>query len=110
MASYVDDLAIVAKDPLKLIKQLQSSPINFKLKGTAKIEDTVHLGCCFSRDQHGVLYMDHGCYVSNMEDMYEHRFGSKPKQTYQTPLESSDHPELDTSEFLDEEVIDYTNL
>ena len=40
---YVDDLAIVAKVPLTLIKQLQSSPINFKLKGTAKIEDTVHL-------------------------------------------------------------------
>ena len=52
----------------KLIEQLQSDPINFKLKGTAKIEDTVHLGCRFARDQFGVLYMDPGEYVSKMED------------------------------------------
>ena len=72
VASYVDDLCCCVMDPLKLIKQLQSDPINFKLKGTAKIEDTIHLGCRFSRDQHGIMYMDPGEYISKMEDAYIH--------------------------------------
>ena len=75
-------------DPIKLIEQLQSDPINFKLKSTAKIEDTVHLKCRFARDQFGVLYMDFGEYVSKMEDTYVHRFGEKPRQSVQCPLES----------------------
>ena len=50
--------------------------------------------------------MDHACYVSKMEDMYEERFGSKPKQTCQIPIDSGDHLELDASEFLDEEGIE----
>lgn len=100
---YIDDLAIVTKDPLKLIQQLPPKPNNFKLEGTTKIEDTVHLCCRFAQDQHGVLYTDPGCYVSKMEDMYVQSFKSKPKQTCQIPLDSGDHPELDVSEFLDEE-------
>ena len=49
--------------------------------------------------------MDPGEYVSKMEDAYVHRFGEKPKQLVQSPLESVDHPELDVSEFLDEDGI-----
>ena len=93
-------------DPIRLIEQLQSDPINVKLKGTGKIEDTVHLGCRFARNQFGVLYMDPGKYVSKTEDTYVHRFGEKPKQSVQSPLKSGDHPELDVSEFLDEDGIE----
>ena len=49
--------------------------------------------------------MDPGEYVSKMEDAYVHHFGEKPKQSVQSPLESGDHPELDVSEFLDEDGI-----
>ena len=36
-----------------------------------------------------------------MIDTYEKMFGSKPSQKCSSPLEHNDHPELDTSEFLD---------
>ena len=52
---YIDDLCAAVMDPIKLVDQLQSNPINFKLKGTSKIENTVHIGCRFARDQFGVL-------------------------------------------------------
>jgi hypothetical protein len=32
-------------------------------------------------------------------------FGSKPRTTFKSPLEKSDHPEMDTSDFLDQEGI-----
>ena len=36
-----------------------------------------------------------------MEEQYESLFGVKPKH-YASPLEENDHPELDESDFLDE--------
>ena len=38
IAMYVDDLCAAVMDPTKLIDQLQSDPINFKLKGRAKLK------------------------------------------------------------------------
>ena len=35
--TYVDDLCAAVMDPLKLIDQLQSDPINFKLNGNSKL-------------------------------------------------------------------------
>ena len=32
---------------------------------------------------------------------YEQHFGSKPSQKFSSPLEGGDHPEVDSSEFLD---------
>ena len=49
--------------------------------------------------------MDPREYASKMKDAYFHRFGEKPKQSVQSPLESRDHPKLDVSEFLDEDGI-----
>lgn len=40
-------------------------------------------------------------YINRMLDTYFRMFGSKPRQTYSSPLEKGDHPELDTSEELD---------
>ena len=50
--------------------------------------------------------MDPWEYISKMEDSYVHQFGEKPKQYVQSPLESGDHPELDASEFLNENGIE----
>ena len=44
-------------------------------------------------------------YLEKVFANYERMFGTKPKQNVMSPLESGDHPELDTSEFLDEEGI-----
>jgi hypothetical protein len=40
-----------------------------------------------------------------MGDTYERLFGCKPKQTYRSPLEKGDHPEMDTTELLDADGI-----
>ena len=36
-----------------------------------------------------------------MIDTYERMYGEKPSHKYSSPLEHNDHPELDTTEFLD---------
>ena len=103
MATYVDDLALCVKDLIKLLNQLQSEPFNFKLKGLQPIENAIHLGCKFARDQHGVLYMHPNQYISRIEDAYRHQFKDNPNTKVKSPLEPGDYPELDTSHFLDED-------
>ena len=44
-------------------------------------------------------------YVEKMIGTYEKYFGEKPKQNVTSPLEKGDHPELDTSDFLDSQGI-----
>ena len=39
-------------------------------------------------------------YVERFLGSYERLFGTKPRRTYQSPLEQNDHPEIDTSEEL----------
>jgi hypothetical protein len=41
-----------------------------------------------------------------MEDAYKQHFKESPNQKYRSPLVKGDHPELDTSEFLDQNDID----
>ena len=52
IATYVNDLILVTKEPLKLLAQLQAKPFNFKLKGSQPIDGAVHLGASFSRKEH----------------------------------------------------------
>ena len=104
VATYVDDLCIVAKDPIKLLDQLQGEPFNFKLKGSCPIEDTVHLGSGFSRDIDNVLTMNPKHYIDRMREAFNQRYpGEKIDQKIKSPPKPCDHPELDTSEFLDED-------
>ena len=98
VATYVDDLCIIAKEPEVLLQQLQSDPYNFDLKGSGKLN--FHLGCGFERDDDGTLAMDPSRYIDKMVQSYERMFGSKPTEKVQLPLEKGDHPELDTTEFL----------
>ena len=56
VATYVDDLCIVMKNPEEFLKILQSNPYNFKLKGSGPL--SFHLGCGFERDAKGTLCMD----------------------------------------------------
>ena len=106
VATYIDNLCTTVMEPLKLIEQLQSDQINFKLKSTANVEGTVYLGCRFAQHQIGLLYMEPGEYVSKIEDSYVHHFCIKPKQTVQSLSESGDHLELTVSERLDEDGIE----
>jgi hypothetical protein len=104
VATYVDDLCIIMEDPETFLKQLSSAPYNFKLKGSGEL--SFHLGCVFEWDSEGVLCMNPSWYIDKMEDAYKHHFKESPNQKHRSPLVKGDHPELDTSEFLDQDGID----
>jgi hypothetical protein len=95
---YVDDLAIVARNPKEITDILQNK-YGFKLKGTGPI--SFHLGMDFTRDSDGMMCIAPKKYVNKMMASYEQMFGTKPNQKFSLPLEKGDHPEMDDSEFLD---------
>ena len=95
---YVDDLAIVAKDPWEIVDVLERK-YKFKLKGTGPI--SFHLGMGFFRDEEGVLCLSPKRYIERMISTYVTLFGVKPSMKYSSPLEKGDHPETDDTEFLD---------
>ena len=99
IAVYVDDMCIASKTPQSIIDVFLKK-YNFKLKGTGPI--TFHLGMDFFRDHEGVLCIAPKKYIDKMMSQYEVLFGEKPKMSYYSPLEKNDHPELDTSELLDD--------
>ena len=98
---YVDDLEVASEDPKSILDQL-SKDHNFKLKGTGTI--SFYLGCGFSYDSDGVLCQTPRKFIEKIVDNYVREFGKKPKD-YTSPLEKGDHPEMDTSEFLESEDI-----
>jgi hypothetical protein len=101
IATYVDDLAIGSPNPQRIINDL-TEKYHFKLKGVGPI--SFHLGCDFWRDDDGTLCFAPRKYVDKMMDGYERMFGKAPSSNnLSSPLEKGDHPELDTSELLDEE-------
>ena len=61
IATYIDDLAVIMKDPQSCIDQLTAAPYHFKLKGSGPLN--FYLGCGFSQDNDDFLYMDPGKYI-----------------------------------------------
>jgi hypothetical protein len=102
IAVYVDDLAMALVNPQEFANTLQTT-YNFKLKGTGPI--SFHLGMDFFRDDDGTLCMAPCKYIEKMVDNYVHLFGESPKHSYASPIEKGDHPELDTSDLLDQHGI-----
>ena len=101
IATYVDDLAVGSPNPQRIMDDL-TEKYHFKLKGVGPI--SFHLGCDFWRDDDGTLCFAPRKYVDKMMDGYERMFGKAPSSNnVSSPLEKGDHPELDTSELLDEE-------
>ena len=101
IAVYVDDLTIAAKNPKEICDAL-TGKYNYKLKGVGPL--TYHLGCNFERDEDGTLRAGPRKYIDKMMSWYEHTYGTQPKQA-SSPLEKGDHPEVDDSEFTDDEGI-----
>lgn len=102
IAVYVDDLAIASIDPKSIVDYLISVQ-KFKLKATGPIK--YHLGCDYARDEDGTSCYLPTKYIEKMIEAYTSMFGCKPKQNVSSPLEKGDHPELDNTEFLDDEGI-----
>jgi hypothetical protein len=96
------------KDPKELMDKLQSKPYEYKLKGVD--EPKYHLGGDFFRDKEGTLCYGAQTYVKRLIDNYEKMFNEKPKKV-KSPLEHGDHPELDLTEYCDEdEITKYQSL
>ena len=95
---YVDDLAVMMKDPDKFFVDLKKQG-GYGLKGEGEIK--YHIGGDFFRDPDGTLVYSAKTYVDRMLANYQRLFGNMPKE-YITPLDANDHPELDTSPELDE--------
>ena len=91
---------IALASPKTLITTWQGPKFNFKIKGDGPI--TYHLGMDFARDESGNLCMQPRKYVEKMVDSYVRMFGKQPDQNVTSPLVRNDHPELDTTEELDE--------
>ena len=95
---YVDDLMCIGKNPQQFFDSLINE-YNFKLKGVG--QPSYHLGGDFFRDADGTLAWGAKSYVKKIVINYERMFGSKPRE-YTSPIADKDHPELDTTMFLDE--------
>jgi hypothetical protein len=101
VAVYVDDLCLALKKPEAFIKRLREE-YKYKLKGVSPL--TYHLGAEYGRGKDGTLAQGSKRYGEKMMSTYKQFFKEKPKE-YASPLEKGDHPELDTSEFVDAEGI-----
>ena len=99
VAVYVDDLAFALKDPQTFVDTLKGKH-NYKIKGAGPLE--FHLGADFYREDDGTLCMAPCKYIERLVQSYEMMFGEKPGTNVYSPLEHGDHPELDTSELLDQ--------
>jgi hypothetical protein len=82
---------------------LESKPVNFKLKGTGPLE--FHLGCDYFGDEDDTRCYGPKKYIGRMVDAHRRMFGSRPSTKHLSPLVKNDHPELDTSDLLDEDGI-----
>jgi len=106
---YVDDLAVMMKEPQTFFDELRSPKWGYKLKGVGPLE--YHLGANFARDPDGTLAMSAKGYVKRLLANYETLFGGDKPKEYTSPLDKADHPELDsTSELGERDIKIYQSL
>jgi hypothetical protein len=102
IAVYVDDLCISSKDP-EAITDTLTEQYGFKLKSTGPID--YHLGMTFCQNNRNNLCISPQHYIEKMVESYKQMFNENPLSKADSPLDSNDHPEVDTSEFLDKDGI-----
>ena len=103
---YVDDLAVMMKDPSDFFAALKQR--KYKLKGVGEI--SYHLGGDFFRDPDGTLAWGAKTYCKRVVQQCTSIFGAPPKE-YTSPIDQNDHPELDmTDEASSDEIKQYQTL
>jgi hypothetical protein len=70
------------------------------LKGSGLL--SFHLGFDYFRNEDGTRCYRPKNYITRMVDAYLRMFGSQPSPKHRSPLVKNNHPELDTSELLDD--------
>jgi hypothetical protein len=105
IASYVDDIIVISRDPMKLIDQLKSTYI---LKGIGTPE--YYLGGNFTRvvdpelNAKGIkTSLSATTYIRNSIEKFERMFGG-PFRESKFPMLEGSHPESDTSDLLTGEM------
>jgi hypothetical protein len=101
IAVYVDGLWIAARNPNSIVQNLQEKH-KFKLKGVGSL--TYHLGCDYFHNMDSTLCYGPRKYIDKIMGQNKNIFGCKPRE-YTSPLEKSDHPEVDRSDEIDNEGI-----
>ena len=97
MATYVDDLCIAAKNPVKIIQTLKED-YKLKVKGDGPLSH--HLGADYTRDKDKTLVCQPKKYIDKLVDSYHSMFKQDLPNTMRAPLDKNDHPELDDTELL----------
>ena len=103
IAVYVDDLCIGAESPGAII-QIFKSKYHSKVKGDGKL--TCHLGADYFEDPDGTLASQPKKYIDKLAGTYKRLFNENPPKGYKTPLDKNDHPELNTSEILEGDIVE----
>jgi len=104
IAVYVDDLIVASKEPMKAMDEFKQIG-GFKLKGVGEPE--YYLGGDVEREKRNdksekyITKISARTYIKNVCHKIERVFNLTLKN-YHSPLEGGYHPELDTSELLDE--------
>jgi hypothetical protein len=75
----------------------------FKLKGTGLID--YNLGMTFCQNNCNNLCISPQHYIEKMVESYKQMFNENPPSKANSLLDSNDHPEVDASEYLDEDGI-----
>jgi hypothetical protein len=103
---YVDDLAVMMKDPNAFFEELRQR--KHKLKGVGDV--SYHLGGDFHRDPDGALAWGAKTHCKRIVNQCESIFGLPPKE-HTSPIDEDDHPELDiTAEANSEEIKQHQTL
>ena len=98
VAVYLDDLCIGAESPSAIIDILKTK-YNLKVKGDGKL--IYDLGADYFEDPDGTFVSQPKMYIDKLAETYKRLFNDEPPKDHKTPLDKSDHPELDTSEIIE---------
>ena len=102
IAVYVDDLCIAAESPSAII-DIFKTKYHLKVKGDGKLN--YHLCADYFEDPDGTFVSQPSKYIDKLVDTYKRLFNDDPLKCYKTLLDMNDHPELDTSEILEGDMV-----
>jgi hypothetical protein len=105
IASYVDDIIVISKDPMSVITKFKEE---YALKGVGTPE--YYLGGNFHQVEDPKLTekgirtaLSAGTYIANSIEKFERMFGGEIRES-RFPMHEGAHPESDTSDFLSSEM------
>ena len=105
IASHVDDIIIVSKDPTKYVKMLEKI---YPLRNVERDPD-FYLGNNIKRETAGRMKISLEKYVNEIVRKFELKHGTLRKEN--VPYHPNDHPELDDTPLLNSEgITDYQSI